>query len=104
MSSREFSACACLSGSVWYEGWVEHLRALDFDAEGRFAYFTVGNKERKSRNRVFRTVEDDMAACADTVRAKGGTAVFTVGAGDHLHHIPERCSAGLRALDDFLAR
>lgn len=104
VSLEEFSACACLSGSVWYEGWVDHLRALDFDATGRFAYFTVGNKERKSRNRIFRSVEDDMAACADTVRAKGGTADFLVCPGDHLHHIPERCSAGLRALDDFLAR
>ena len=104
MSSGEFSACACLSGSVWYKGWVDHLRALDFDAKGRFAYFTVGNKERKSRNRVFRTVEDDMAACADIVRGNGGTADFRVGNGDHLHHIPERYSAGLHALDSFLAR
>lgn len=104
VSSGEFSACACLSGSVWYKGWVDHLRALDFDAKGRFAYFTVGNKERKSRNRVFRTVEDDMAACADIVRANGGTADFLVGNGDHLHHIPERYSAGLHALDSFLAR
>ena len=24
-----FCACACLSGSVWYEGWVDHLRGLD---------------------------------------------------------------------------
>lgn len=103
-SSREFSACACLSGSVWYEGWVDYLHALDFDATGCFAYFTVGSKERKSRNRIFRSVEGDMAACADTVRAKGGTADFLVCPGDHLHHIPERCSAGLRALDGFLAR
>lgn len=103
VNSEEFSACACLSGSVWFSGWVDYLRALDFDATGRFAYFTVGNKERKSRNRMFRSVEDDMAVCADIVRAHGGTAEFTVSAGDHLHHIPERCSAGLRALGRFLA-
>ena len=42
------AACACLSGSVWYERWVDWLRENAPDCDGRYAYFSVGKKEKRA--------------------------------------------------------
>ena len=102
--SSAFAACGCLSGSVWFEGWVEHLRALPLDLSGRFAYLSLGTKERRGPRPLLKTVQERMEACADILRERGCAVDYRTGPGNHLQHIPERVDAGLTALDDFLAR
>ena len=97
-----FDACACLSGSVWYEGWVEHLRGLDLDGAGRFAFLSVGTKEKRAALETLRRVQDNMAQCADILREHGCAVEYVIGPGNHLSFIPERFAAGLGALDAFL--
>ena len=97
------SACACLSGSVWYEGWVDWLRKNAPDCTGRYAYFSVGKKEKRA-GLPFRHVEEDLAACAEILRANGCRVDVTLGPGSHIQHVTERLAAGLSALDAFLAR
>ena len=97
-----FAACACLSGSVWYEGWVEHLRELPLDLTGRFAYLSLGTKERRAARPILKTVQGRMEECADILRARGCKVEYRTGPGNHLQHIPERLDAGLTALDAFL--
>lgn len=96
------AACACLSGSVWYEGWVEWLRENAPDCAGRYAYFSVGRKEKRA-GLPFRHVEEDLAACAEILRAHGCRVEVALGPGNHMQHVTERLAAGLAALDAFLA-
>lgn len=98
-----FRACACLSGSVWYEGWVEHLASLDLNLEGRFAFLSLGTKEKRGARPLMRTVEDRMGACAEILRKHGCTVHYELGPGNHFQHIDERYAAGLAALDTFLS-
>ena len=93
-----FSACACLSGSVWYEGWVEWLRANASDCVGRYAFFSVGKKEKRA-GLPFRHVEEDLASCADILREHGCRVDVTLGPGNHMQHLAERIATGLSALD-----
>ena len=95
------AACACLSGSVWYEGWVDWLYESAPDCVGRYAYFSVGKKEKRA-GLPFRHVEEDLAACADILRDCGCTVDVALGPGNHMQHVSERLSAGLAALDAFL--
>jgi len=97
-----FAACACLSGSVWYQGWVDHLRGLDFDGTGRFAFLSIGSKEKHAAPKILHHVQDNMAECADILRAHGCEAEFAVGPGNHMAFIRDRFAAGLTALDRFL--
>ena len=99
---KHFDACACLSGSVWYEGWVEHLRALEVNGNGRFAYLSIGTKEKRAALAALKRVQDNMAQCADILRGRGCTVEYAIGPGNHLSFIPERFAAGLAALDAFL--
>lgn len=96
------AACACLSGSVWYEGWVDWLRESAPDCAGRYAYFSVGKKEKRA-GLPFRHVEEDLDACVEILRAHGCAVDVALGPGNHMQHVAERLAAGLTALDAFLA-
>lgn len=97
-----FAACACVSGSVWYEGWVEHLRELPVDLSGRYAFLSLGTKERRAARPLLKTVQVRMESCADILRERGCTVDYRTGPGSHLQHVGERLDAGLAALDAFL--
>ena len=98
-----FSACACLSGSVWYEGWVDYLRRVCPCGSGRYAYLSIGKKERRAGAPIMRTVQDDLEACAAILRERGHAVDMVVGPGNHMQHHTERLAAGLAALDARLA-
>ena len=102
VNDTRFAACACLSGSVWYPGWVNYLRGADIDGINRFAFFSVGSKEKRGAG-PFRHVEDDIQASADILRDHGCNVRFEIGPGNHMQHVTERLAAGLTALDAFLA-
>lgn len=99
-----FQACACLSGSVWYEGWPKYLGNLDFDANGRFAFLSIGSKEKRAPQKILHRVQDSMETCAEILREHGCQVEYSVGPGGHLDYGQERFSAGLAALDGFLAK
>jgi len=99
----EFAACACVSGSLWYEGWVEHLRTLDLNLRGRFAYLSIGTKEKRGGTPLMRTVQDNMEDCADILRGRGCSVRYVTGPGNHLQFVSERLASGLSALDGFLS-
>ena len=99
----DFAACACLSGSVWYEGWVEHLQELPLDLTGRFAYFSIGTKERKAARPILKTVQDRMEQCVAILRERGCEVEYRTGPGNHMQRVNERLGAGLDALDAFVA-
>lgn len=98
-----FDAVACLSGSLWYEGWLEHLDACAFDGKGRYAYLSLGSKERRAARPALKAVEDRTRATVERLRARGVETDFVLNPGGHLTHIGERTVAGLCALDAFLA-
>ncbi|MBR3315521.1 MAG: alpha/beta hydrolase [Atopobiaceae bacterium] len=97
-----FDACACLSGSVWYEGWVEHLQSLKLDLAGRFAFLSLGTKERRAARPILKTVQDRMEQCVEALQEHGCEVEYRLGPGNHMQHVSERLEAGLIALDEFL--
>lgn len=97
-----FAACACLSGSLWYPGWIDRLREQDFPGAGRYAYFSLGKKECKAGPRIMRSVQDNTEACAQICRECGCAVDYVLGPGNHMQHHTERLAAGLAALDAFL--
>jgi predicted alpha/beta superfamily hydrolase len=99
-----FDACACLSGSVWYEGWVDYLRGLELGGGGRFAFLSIGTKEKRAAPKILQGVQDDMAECARILRDRGCEVECVVGPGGHMDLVRERLDAGLAALDAFLSR
>lgn len=114
VNDSRFDACASISGSLWYQGWMDYIRdkagcgpskSTDvnrFDGRERYAFLSVGKKECKSGLSLFRCVEDNMHASAGLLRAAGCQVDTAIGPGNHMQHIPERFKAALGALDAFL--
>ena len=99
VNSNAFVSCACLSGSVWYEGWTEYLRTLDRSYAGRFAFLSVGTKEKRAARPILRTVQDNMEACASILRERGCEVAYVTSPGNHTQDVGERIARGLAALD-----
>lgn len=96
-------ACGCLSGSVWYEGWVDYLRGCRMEGEGRYAFLSLGRRESRAGAPAVRCVRDNMEACAEILSSAGCGVDLSLGPGNHMQHLEERLRAGLIAVDGFLA-
>ena len=97
-----FGACACVSGSVWYEGWVDYLRGLDCDLLGRFAYLSVGTKEKRASRPLLKRVERNMEECVRILEGRGCKVRYVTGPGNHFAHVKERLGLGLAGLAEYL--
>ena len=114
VNDSRFDACASISGSLWYQCWMDYIREKTecvassnsavnrFDERGRYAFLSVGKKEGKSGLPLFRCVEDNMHASADLLRAAGCQVDTAVSPGNHMQHIPKRFEAALTAVDGFI--
>ena len=99
-----WSACGCLSGSLWYEGWTEWMCESTPDLRGRYAYLSLGSKERRAARPLLKTVQERTEACVELLRDAGCAVDYRVVPGNHLSHVDERVSDGLAALDAWLCR
>ncbi len=102
LQSEIFCACGALSPSVWYEGWLEFLAEEKPRLDSRFAYLSVGSKEKRARNPRLQRVEDNLQETAALLRACGCGVQVEIGPGNHMQHIPERFRAGLEAVAGYL--
>ena len=102
-----FDACACLSWSLWYEGWCDWLSARAAQGgllgTGRFAYLTLGTKEKRAARPQMKRVEECARQTEELLRDAGTEVCFELTPGGHFDHADERVSAGLTALDRWFA-
>lgn len=96
-----FDAVASLSGSLWYDGWTDYLAQAPFDGTNRFAYLSLGTKERRTANPRMRTVEEATRLTEELLVAKGCATAYAPGPGNHFEHVPERLQNGVQALAGF---
>jgi predicted alpha/beta superfamily hydrolase len=97
-----FSAVASMSGSFWYDGWVDYLEGAAFDAGDRHAFLSLGSREKHAMPARLHTVEDNTRRSADLLEEHGVDVILSIGPGSHIQHVEERLQAGLVALDGWL--
>lgn len=97
----DFNAIASISGSFWYDGFSEWIGRQALAGKTGHAYFSLGNKERRSGNRRFKTIENDTAQVVAALERNGITTMFEYTAGSHFAPIQPRIEmmfAGLNRL------
>lgn len=90
-----FSRAASVSGSLWFPGIKEYIFSHEMKAEPDRLYFSLGNKESKTRNPYLRRVQQNTQEIYDFYRSKGLDTVFQLNPGNHFVHAPERIAAGI---------
>ncbi|MBO6054844.1 MAG: alpha/beta hydrolase [Oscillospiraceae bacterium] len=93
-----FDLAASVSGSLWYDGWLDYMRTHTPSRPGR-VHLSVGDREKKSRNERMKTVEDATREASEILTAQGVETAFVLNPGNHFQDPAARQQ---RALDWLL--
>ena len=96
VESGSFGAVASCSGSLWYDGWLEYLEKQKLP-ENSHVYFSLGEKEEKTRNPRMAVVGDMTRRTERYLRARPeiGEVALAWHPGGHFANAPERMAAAL---------
>ncbi len=78
-----FANIASLSGSFWYAGFMDWMKARQIPAKTGKAYFLLGNQESKSNVREFNTVEKNTLEIVSLLKAAGIDTEYESVPGNH---------------------
>ncbi|MDO4319224.1 MAG: alpha/beta hydrolase-fold protein [Bacteroidales bacterium] len=83
MQCDTFDNIASLSGSFWYDGFVESLKKQSIPHKNGHAYFLLGDREARSKVKAFDTVAADTQAIIALLDADGINTRFESVPGNH---------------------
>ena len=84
--------------SLWFPGFREFVFSREPLRRPDRLYFSVGDKESKTRNPVLQTVQENTEALCGFYRGKGVCATFQLNPGGHHEHPAQRTAAGIQWL------
>ena len=93
-----FSRVGCMSGSLWFPGFKEYIFSHEPKRRPECIYFSLGDKEAKTRNPVLKTVQENTEEIRAFYKSKGIDTEFQLNLGNHFVHEIERTVAGIQWL------
>ena len=93
-----FDRAASVSGSLWYDGFTDYVRASAPPNSLRQVYLSLGDREKNARNQRMAAVEDCTRQTAELLRERNIPVVFEMNPGGHFQDIPGRIARGLDQL------
>lgn len=83
MECDTFHNIASLSGSFWYEGFVEWMKSRAIPKKTGKGFFLLGNQEPKSKVKTFATVGEKTQEILQLLREAGISVEFEIVPGNH---------------------
>lgn len=93
-----FRNIASLSGSFWYEGFIEWMKSRSIPAKSGKAFFLLGDKESHSKVKAFNTVAQNTREIISLLQAAGISPEFESVPGDHYADPLPRLTQALTSL------
>ncbi|MBQ3385323.1 MAG: hypothetical protein IJG59_08950 [Erysipelotrichaceae bacterium] len=90
-----FRRVASVSGSLWYPGLVDYIEKGKPCVKPDKIYFSLGDRENKSRNALMATVKDCTIRLRDFYAQCGIDTVFEETPGNHFQDAAERLAKGI---------
>ena len=90
-----FSRAASMSGSLWFPGIKDYIFSHDMKIKPDNMYFSLGDKECKTRNRFLKCVQQNTEEIAQFYKSKGIDTIFELNPGNHYKNAVERSAAGI---------
>ena len=84
-----FSSVGSVSGSFWYDGFLEWMKKNTDTVTGRY-YFSLGNKEKDGKNKRLASVEETTLEAVDLLKSVGKKVTFEYNEGNHFGPLIER--------------
>ncbi|MDE6278761.1 MAG: hypothetical protein K2M05_02200 [Paramuribaculum sp.] len=93
-----FRSIASLSGSFWYEGFIDWMNKIDIPRKSGMGYFLLGNQESRSNVKAFNSVGANTDEIIKLLRAAGIKAEFESVPGNHFSDPIPRLEKAFTAL------
>ena len=93
-----FDRVASVSGSLWFDGFMDCMRSSAPPNGLRQIYLSLGDKEKNARNQRMAAVEDCTRQAAELLREWNIPVVFEMNPGGHFQDIPGRIAQGIHQL------
>lgn len=93
-----FTGIASMSGSFWYEGFVDWIKSRSIPHKPGKAFFLLGDKENKSKVKEFNSVLADTQQIVELLRNSGIDTEFKMVPGDHYSDPIPRLNLSFKAL------
>ena len=90
-----FSRVGSMSGSLWFPGMKEYIFSHEPKRWPDCMYFSLGDKESKTKNPILRTVQENTEEICAYYQRRGIDTVFQLNPGNHFVQSVERTAAGL---------
>ena len=98
MKCDTFGSIASLSGSFWYEGFIEWMRQIQIPHKTGKGYFLLGDKESHSNVKAFNSVGINTAEIIEILKTSGINAEFESVPGNHFTNGIARLEKAFNAL------
>ncbi len=93
-----FANIASLSGSFWYEGFMDWMKSIKIPEKTGKGYFLLGDKESKSKVKAFNSVGENTAEILTLLKNTGIDVEFQSVPGDHYSDAIPRLNKAFSAL------
>ncbi len=94
-NSDAFDAIVSASGSLWYPGFVDYVRAHVPRPRMAHAYFSVGDREAATKNKPLQSVEANTRAVSKLFANCGVQTIFELNKGGHFQDMALRLARGI---------
>lgn len=92
-----FSAVGSVSGSLWYDGFLEWMKEHTDTVTGRY-YFSLGDKEKDGKNKRLASVEDATLEAVNLLKSVGKEVFFEHNEGNHFGPLTERIEKAIKGI------
>ncbi len=90
-----FTSAVSASGSMWFPDFVDYIKNNNFCRVPKKVYFSLGDKEAKTRNPILSTVADCTKAIFEEYRKQGIETIFEKNPGNHFRDAALRLAKGI---------
>ncbi len=90
-----FDGFVSASGSLWYPDFLSYVKEHPLPEKVKIAYFSIGDKESKTKNSVMRTVEENTREIEGIITAQGVKTKFDLNQGGHFKDDSKRLAKGI---------
>ena len=93
-----FECAASISGSLWFPDFLEFATGRNMLRKPDRIYLSLGDKEKKTRHQLLKTVQDNTEALAKHYRQLGIEVTFELNPGNHFRDAALRSAKGMIAI------
>ncbi len=93
-----FVRAASISGSLWFPKFKEYVLSQEMKIKPECIYFSLGDKECKTRNPYLKPVQENTKAIEAFYASQDINTVFKLNTGNHFENANERTVAGIEWL------